>query len=207
MHGDGDHRRLYRDPDFDVPDTEEEFRDALAEIFDQNGWYVETELKSNTSDYRADIIVQKSDYGWFGIETKYFTSDVSGDKLSDAHEQIIGKYQGEKFLNHEVKLWCFAGFFESLRKRSLNADCPYETKPAWKSNSVRSEPWQFFIREFFCNHGVGYIPINEHNLRMDFSYSDRRQKVPIINGGSYDPDIRLIRSEVDKKINSLTYNK
>jgi hypothetical protein len=206
MMREGDHRRLYRDPDFDAPDSEDEFRDTLAGIFDRNGWYVETELKSNTSDYRADIIVQKSGYGWFGIETKYFTGEMSGRKLSDAHEQIIGKYQGEKFLNHQVDLWCFAGFYESLRERSLNTDRPYETEPAWKSNTVHSEPWQFFIREFFCNHGVGYIPINGYYLRMDFSYSDNQQKVPITDNSRHNPDIELIQSEVNKKISSLAYS-
>lgn len=134
----------------------------LKSYFDDLGWTALREVSPHWSNDSADLIVQHEDYGWIGIETKYFRPDDGGRKLANTHRQILFQYRGRNYLNTRILLWAL---------------CPYfDDEP---STHARVSSHSQFIREFLCGHGIGYIDVRHNYLPIDFAHSIPEAKVPL----------------------------
>lgn len=163
-------------------DSEEELQLWLEEYFEDNGWIAIREVSPHYSSYKADLIVSHDDYGWFGIETKYFEGD-GGGKMADAHHQITRKYRHQHYLGEKISLWAVCPYFSGL-----HAAGEY-------SNSRQQQGRATLMREFFCRHGIGYIDLDSSNVKIDFAMSSKETKVPV--GGEYEKYLDEYREKVD----------
>jgi len=179
-------------------DSEQELQEWLESYFEENGWTAIREVSPNNSTYKADLIVNHEDYGWIGVETKFFEGD-GGGKMADAHHQIVRKYRHEKYINNRIRLWAVCPYFSGINDQS-------EYKKRQQQNRAT------IMREFFCRHGIGYIDLDKGNVEIDFAYSSSDTKIPV--GGDYsesleerreDVDIGKIRDMVSKKCEKFDY--
>jgi len=175
--------------------SENQFQKELEQYFENHGWIALREVSPHSSNNRADLIVQHDDFGWFGIETKFFDND-GGAKVADAHHQIITKYRGKKYVGNRIDLWCVAPYFSG-----------YDTDDEWVSN--RAQWRRRFTREFFCKHGVGILDISRRPLIMDFAYSMACKKVPVDSDKEtrhhQNVDVQRIEKSVSKKMEKYAY--
>jgi len=165
--------------------SEDDLQSWLESTFEDHGWTAIREVSPRTENVRADLIVQHTDYGWFGIETKIIGKS-DGAKIADAHHQITRKYRGKRFIGNRINCWVV---------------CPY-----FKNDSNGRGA---YTREMFCRHGIGYFNVNWSTLRLDFSYSHGWAKVPI-GGGRCERhaekvDIDKIRDLVAEKMEVYDY--
>lgn len=171
-----------------VKHNENELQKWLESEFEDRGWMAIREVSPRNSSCSADLIVQHDDYGWFGIEVKYFKGD-GGAKAAVAHHQIAEKYRGKKYLGEQINLWCICPYFATSEPGGM-----YFRKGQ-------------FIREFFCRHGIGYLGLNRHDMLMDFAYNDRDMKVPV--GARTErfenPDLEKIKKSVSRKMEKYDY--
>jgi hypothetical protein len=169
--------KLYNDGDTEPPQDEREFQDWLEWYFEENGWYVEREVRNKNGEGRADLIVNHSDYGWFGIETKYFDS-TGPASMADAHEQIVGKYRGGNFFSKDIDLWAVCPFYSKLRWKCVECDQEGDDFYGGRINYLSQ-----LVREFFCRHGIGYIDVRGKKyggvIDIDFAYSKATHKIPV----------------------------
>lgn len=149
-------------PELDDIESEDELQEWLKSYFEDQGWTALREVSPDWSDDSADLLVKHTDYGWFGIETKYFRPEDGGRKLANAHRQILFQYRGRNYLNNTINLWAL---------------CPYFDDSARPHARVSSHSQ--FIREFLCGHGIGYIDLRRNDLLIDFAYSHPEAKVPV----------------------------
>lgn len=188
---DGDARRICG-----KLDSEEELQTWLESYFEENGWVAIREVSPANSSVRADLIVKHDEYGWIGIETKYFEND-GGAKVAQAHHQISRKYRGKKYIGNRINLWAFCPYFHGMNREGIGF------KP--NQQRLRAE----FSREMFCKHGVGYIGLNTPDLLIDFAYSMPIAKIPV-NGDEEsryyeNVDIEKIRQSVKRKMEEYDY--
>lgn len=180
-----------------VIESEEELQEWLESLFEDSGWTAIREVSPHGADCRADLIVGHDEYGWFGIETKYFRND-GGAKAADAHHQITQKYRGKKYIGRRINCWVVCPYFYCY-----NTD-DYDMKQ--QQQKMRAE----FVRELFCRHGIGYVNLDRWQLLLDFAYSQKYAKVPV--GGEYlseyieNVDVERIRSRVDEKRQRYSYD-
>ena len=160
---------FYHDEDTEPPQDEDDLQRWLAKQFDDNGWYVERELESQSSEGRADIVAKHDEYGWFGVETKFF-DNTGGAAFADAHHQIVKKYRNERFLGEDILAWSVCAYFPEMRRDILGDD---------DLLGNRAKHISKFMREAFCRHGIGYIHLDKWVTEMDFGYSNSWAKVPI----------------------------
>lgn len=175
-------------------DSEKELQEWLEGVLEKNDWTVLREVSPYNSDFKADFIVSHDDYGWFGIETKYFDMD-GGAKMAEAHHQITRKYRGRTYLGEQINLWCLCPYFKYVNDDTFHRD----------QNRRRNR----ILSEFCTPLGIGYINLNTKDTRMDFAHSDRSQKVPLNleydDFSDYDPDIGLIEERVQAKRERYDY--
>lgn len=176
-------------------DSEDELQEWLEGHFENNGWTAIREVSPRKSNYKADLIVKNDEYGWVGIETKYFDGD-GGAKVAKAHHQITRKYRGERYIGNRINLWAFCPYF-----KSLNSDS--------RMHSRKQEFRSRFSRELFCKHGIGYIDLDRRELLIDFAYSQPIAKIPV-SDESYDRyydnvDIDEIEKSVRNKMREYDY--
>jgi hypothetical protein len=173
---------------------EYELQSWLESYFEDCGWTAIREVSPHRSDFKADLIVEHEDYGWIGIEAKYFDSD-GGAKIADAHHQITRKYRGEKYLNNRIDLWAICPYFSSRYFDGYHIN----------QNTFRAQT----TREFFCRHGIGYINLVGDDLLIDFAYSRGHAKIPVNDESDSrhhdNVDIESIRSTVQKKMERFDY--
>lgn len=215
-----DPSRFYKDPGVDGPKDEKELQSWLAEYCEENGWDVKREVSpSNVSEnYRADLIIHKENYGWFGIETKYFDKN-GGSWLADAHHQIIAKYRGNTFSGKEIKFWSLCPYFRKLEWVYDEFEDPRSSDPTMPTPCI-VDTLSRVSREFFCRHGIGYMDLSSHVIDMDFGYSNPWAKVPVGYPRGNDPygnyieklqkrienvDVDKIESSIEDKMNKYSY--
>lgn len=151
--------------------SEDELQSWLKSFFEDKGWTAIREASPFHTDYKADLIVNHEDYGWFGIETKYFEGD-GGAKAAEAHHQITRKYRGRKYVGgNRIDMWAVCPYFWGFNS------------PNYPGKRRQQGHRATFMREFFCRHGIGYIDLNRTTLLMDFALSTPLAKVPV--GGSH----------------------
>lgn len=175
--------------------SEKELQVWLEDYFENHGWTAIREASPHNSNHSADLIVNHAQYGWFGIETKFFDND-GGAKAADAHHQITRKYRGRKYLGHHIDRW---------------AVCPYFKFRNCSSADLQRQQYQrsTFLREMFCRHGIGYVDLDRWQLLLDFAYSNKSYKVPV--GGQYlddyldAVDIEAIDKSVERKMAQYDY--
>ena len=174
--------------------SENELQRKLEQHFENHGWVAIREVSPHGSNVKADLIVEHDSYGWFGIETKYFSRD-GGAKLADAHHQIVSKYRGRRYIGNRINLWAICPFFTGY-----DSDEWHRQRAEWRSD---------FVREFFCRHGVGYVNPSRSPLLIDFAYSTASYKVPVDTDRQTrhheNVDIDRIRSSVKRKIEEYQY--
>ena len=155
--GDDAVNRIFQE--LDEIESEDELQEWLKSYFEDRGWTAIREVSPDWSNDSANLLVRHADYGWFGIEMKYFSPDDGGRKLANAHRQILFQYRGRNYLNNRITLWVL---------------CPYIDDTARRVSSHLQ-----FIREFLCGHGIGYIDLRRNDLLIDFAYSHPEAKVPV----------------------------
>jgi hypothetical protein len=176
-------------------DNEDELQQWLEDYFEEHGWTAIREVSPHNSNQRADLIVQHDDFGWIGIETKYFDGD-GGAKAAKAHHQITRQYRGKTYLTDRIDKWAICPYFWGIKSPDYIA---YE-QPKYRST---------FIREFFCRHGIGFIDLERRDMLIDFAYSDLEMKIPVA-GPQYEKfieevDIQKIEKYVSKKRSEYDY--
>lgn len=183
--------------------SEDDLQEWLEGFFEQNGWSAIREASPHNSRCSADLIVEHDEYGWVGIETKYFHGD-GGGKAADAHHQITRKYRGRTYIGERIDLWAICPYFWGI-------DSP-DYKLKRQQQTTRSK----FMREMFCRHGIGFVDLNRPVLLIDFAYSQPHAKIPVggeyaSGGGDYfkeyveDVDIDRIRDAVNRKRERFDY--
>jgi len=175
--------------------SENELQERLEQHFERHGWVAIREASPRNSNVRADLIVSHDDYGWFGIETKYFDGD-GGGKVADAHHQIVSKYRGKRYIGHRIDLWAICPYFSG-----------WDSDDDWYKK--RAKHRDQLIRELFCRHGVGYANPLRDPLLLDFAYSVAEQKVPVATDRQTrhheNVDVELIRESVTRKMREYEY--
>lgn len=178
-------------------ESEEELQVWLENYFEEHGWTAIREVSPAHSSVRADLIVNHEDYGWIGIETKYFKND-GGAKIAKAHHQITRKYRGKKYIGKRINLWAICPYFHGINSHTHRI----------KNSQQRLRAKM--VREMFCKHGIGYIELNTRSdLLIDFAYSKAIAKIPV-NGDEEsrhyeNVDINAIRESVQDKIERYDY--
>lgn len=179
----------------DTVDSEEELQQWLESFFEENGWTAIREVSPHKSNYKADLIVNHHDYGWIGIETKYFEGD-GGAKVAEAHHQLTRKYRSEKYINNKIDLWAFCPYFTAY-----NSDSRLHSR----EQQIRGQ----FSRELFSKHGVGYIDLDRREMLIDFAYSQPIAKIPVDGDASdryyENVDIHEIKKSVSRKMEKYDY--
>ena len=175
--------------------TEDTLQNRLEQYFELHGWTAIREVSPHNANVRADLIVNHDEYGWFGIETKFFDGD-GGSKAADAHHQIVSKYRGKRYIRNKINLWAICPFFSG---RNSNDE--------W--HQQRANQRNQFTRELFCRHGVGYINPFREPLLIDFAYSRAECKVPVNTNRDTrhhdNVDVELIREAVSRKMDKYDY--
>jgi len=178
-------------------ESEEELQVWLESYFEKHGWTAIREVSPAHSDVRADLIVNHEDYGWIGIETKYFKSD-GGAKIAKAHHQITRKYRGKKYIGKRINLWAICPYFHGINSQRHGM--------GGNQQRLRGK----IIREMFCKHGMGYIGLDTStDLLIDFAYSKPIAKIPV-NGDEdsrhyENVDIDAIKESVQDKMEKYDY--
>lgn len=176
-------------------ESEDQLQDWLESYFEKQGWTAIREVSPHNSNYKADLVVNHSDYGWMGIETKYFDGD-GGAKIAQAHHQLTRKYRGEKYIGNRINLWAFCPYFNAYNSPSRIHS---------RTQITRAE----LSRELFCKHGIGYIDLDRNELLIDFAYSQPVAKVPVdanANDRYYENvDMDDIQKAVKRKMEKYDY--
>lgn len=178
-----------------VLDSEDELQQWLESFFEENGWTAIREVSPRNGICRADLIVGHSEYGWYGIETKYITGDCGG-KIADAHHKITEKYRGRKYINRRINCWLVCPYFWCYGPDD------------YRSTTQRTRA--DLISGMFSRHGIGYINLDKSRLLLDFADSRMYAKVPV--GGEYldkhieGVDVERIRDRVDRMREQYPYN-
>jgi hypothetical protein len=152
-----------------VLESEDELQEWLEAAFEDSGWTAIREVSPVGSDYRADLIVQHDNHGWFGIETKFIGDSQGPIDMAKAHHQIVQKYRGRKYIKNRIDLWLV---------------CPYikygedSTAP---NHSWRREKWNqiYHMRQFFQHAGIGWINLDHYSLDLDFIEADSSGSIPV----------------------------
>ncbi|ERG97763.1 MAG: hypothetical protein J07HQX50_01791 [Haloquadratum sp. J07HQX50] len=119
--------------------SERELQENLNSYFEAHDWIALREQSPKGSRVKADLIVNNKTYGWFGIETKYFTND-GGSKVADVHHQIVPKYRSKKYFTHRINLWVVCPYFSGA---DVEGDEWQTQRANWRHS---------YTREFFCRH-------------------------------------------------------
>jgi len=168
------------------PESEDQMQAQLEAFFENHGWTAIREVSPHHSRIRADLIVESPQYGWFGIETKFWEQD-GGAKLADAHEQIVGQYRGRKYIGERIDRWVLFPYFSEQSARAT-----------WR---------QQFTRELLCRHGVGIGYFAHDAAVLDYAYSRAECKVTVGDHRYHDDnaDIKAIDEMIKRKMDRLSY--
>jgi len=155
-------------------DSEDELQEWLESAFEESGWTAIREASPHFSDYRADLIVQHDNYGWFGIETKYIGSSQGPIDMAKAHHQIVNQYRGKKYVGNRIDLWLVCPYVKYSTAEDMREPVPGED--SWRS-SKKEQIQQ--MRQFFQHSGIGWIELNHYSLDLDFIESKRTGCIPV----------------------------
>lgn len=82
------------------------FRKTLKGIFNRFGWDAKSEITSDCSNYRTDLIVRHPKWGVVGIECKY-TDEPRPRVWANALKQVQ-QYSGATFQSENIQRWAVA---------------------------------------------------------------------------------------------------
>jgi len=152
-----------------VLDSEDALQEWLESAFEDAGWTAIREVSPVGSNYRADLIVQHDDYGWFGVETKYIGSSQGPIDMAKAHHQIVEKYRGRKYINTKIDLWLVCPYIK------------YGTADYSPDDNWRRQKWNqiYHMRQFFQHVGIGWINLDYYSLDLDFIEADSAGSIPV----------------------------
>jgi len=178
------------------PESEDQMQAQLEAFFESHGWTAIREVSPHHSSDRADLIVESPQYGWFGIETKFWEQD-GGAKLADAHEQIVGQYRGQKYIGERIDRWVLFPYFNEYHGENARDE--------WRSE--RADWRQQFIREMLCRHGVAIGYFSCGAAVLDYAYSRAECKVPVGDHPRHNDnvDMDVIDEMIERKMNRLSY--
>jgi len=94
--------------------TEEEFLDKVEKCLKKNGcktWreVIPDQCKNWEKPYKVDLILQRDDFGFIGVEGKNLNTLRSGSIISKAIDQIKTKYENKTyFKGNIINKWCIA---------------------------------------------------------------------------------------------------
>jgi len=177
------------------PESEDQMQAQLEAFFENHGWTAIREVSPHHSSDRADLIVGSPQYGWFGIETKFWEQD-GGAKLADAHEQIVGQYRGQKYIGERIDRWVLFPYFSGQQRE--NDDERLSARATWRRQ---------FTRELLCRHGVGIGYFAHGAGVLDYAYSRAECKVPVGDHPRHNDnvDMDVIDEMIKRKMNRLSY--
>jgi hypothetical protein len=164
------------------------YQDFLEQYFEWYGWNVVREVRPSQTEYRADLLVEHDEYGWFGIETKY--TNRGGRKMAEAHHQITTKYRGKMYFGHKITNWIYAPFYEFIQNDSYNS---------W----MNEQYLMGLAQDFFQRHGVGYL--SPMGKRITFEKGNAKTYIYIKPNHRAKTDIKEINRIVDLRMKQYPY--
>jgi hypothetical protein len=180
--------------EFDKIENEYEWQDYLERYFEWNDWTVVREAKPAGTEYRADLLVEHDQYGWFGIETKF--ANLGGRKMAEAHHQIVKKYRNRTYFGHKIDLWVYAPFYSFYKKP--------------KSMDFVDRKYLIELTQgFFQRHGIGFLRCGSAKgagyWEMQFELSSSDCFVGIERNSKRDPNMKSIRQTVQLRADQYSY--
>jgi hypothetical protein len=164
------------------------YQDYLERFFEWYGWNVVREVRPGQTEYRADLLVEHDELGWFGIETKY--TNRGGRKMAEAHHQIVTKYRNKMYFGHRINKWIYAPFYEFLKQDSYQ-------------NWMNEQYLMGLTQDFFQRHGIGFL--NPISMTIQFERGNGDTYIGIEKHHRYDPDIDEIERVVTKRMDQYQY--
>jgi len=180
--------------DFTKIENEFQWQDYLQRYFEWNDWNVVREVRPAGTEYRADLLVEHDEYGWFGIETKW--ANLGGRVMAEAHHQIVKKYRRRTYFGHKIDLWVYAPFYEFYRKD--------------KSQDFVERKYLIDLTQgFFQRHGIGFLRGGTAKgagfWEMQFELSSADHFVGIERASDREPDMDAIRETVKWRTQQYSY--
>jgi hypothetical protein len=155
--------------------SEDELQEWLEKRFEDAGWTAIREVSPHRSNYRADLIVEHDNFGWFGIETKFIGKSQGPIDMAKAHHQITQKYRGKKYINNKIDLWAVCPYIKYGSLETLPRD-----EQNGENNWRRRKRTQVYdTRVFFQHSGIGWIELDTYSLEIEFIESDSQGSVPV----------------------------
>lgn len=159
-------------------ESEDELQEWLEAAFEESGWTAIREVSPHSSDYRADLIVEHDEYGWFGIETKFIGSNQGPMDMAKAHHQIVQKYRGRKYIGNRIDLWAVCPYIKFTNCKEFPDDGKEDRR---QRRRFEREKWGKInhTKAFFSHSGIGWINLNHYHLNMEFIQSTSGGRVPV----------------------------
>jgi len=132
-----------------VFDTEQTFQDFLERKFEENGFTAIQEVSPHRSNYRADLLLMHDEFGRIGLELKRLSG---GSDAGRAHQQIVRRYSGKKYIGERVDLWAFAPYIPKLQSAQM--------REARKAASFQKGKLEV-LEHFFQRYGIGVLNVHE----------------------------------------------
>lgn len=158
-------------------DSEDELQQWLQAAFEDAGWTAIREAAPHWSDYRADLIVEHGEFGWFGIETKYIGSSQGPVDMAKAHHQIVQKYRGKKYIGNKIDLWAVCPYIKYANCQKRPGESDEERRQRKDFERLKSES-VYALSSFFKHTGIGWIDLDHYALSFDFVEGDSSGRVP-----------------------------
>jgi len=149
-------------------ETEHNVVNWLAQVLEQRGWGVETEVSCEDGSARADLIVENDGVDPIGIEVKHLGNQTTAQASVGAIQQIE-RYRGRQFGNAEVEQW--AVFLYAGRDQFDGP--PHENRGRRR-----------LLKNMFIKMNIGYVePYHYGSMKITFK-NFGRYHIPLTNNES-----------------------
>lgn len=167
----------------------------LRDYFRDNGWTAARDVRSDDSRVRIDLVVDHPTYGRVGVVAPYFGDDAGSDAAA-VHHRITRRYRDESVDGERIELWALCPYWTGI-----NGDSKFfRLQQRHRSN---------FTREFFAQHGIGYIDLQRPTVVVNVGHDEPGYEIPV--GGrdaeryGDEVDIEAIRRVVAERVDRFDY--